>query len=66
MDTNEKIQCSVATLANANELAYSIVQNCLGNDVSDSISGKPILRATILSLTQSRIQADKTRFLGVQ
>lgn len=66
MTTEEKIQCSASTLANANELAFNIIQNCLGNDVSDSIDGKPILRATVLSLVQSRIQADKTRFLGVQ
>jgi hypothetical protein len=51
----EKTIHSAAVLANATDLACNVILNIAGNSISNSINGSPIMRASLVSLIQSRI-----------
>ena len=56
MDTpisQQAVNQTLATLANANELVRYVAQEVVGNEVADTINGSPISRDTIYALSQA-------------
>ena len=45
---------SLVTLANASELAVSIILNVVGNDISDSINGAQLSSIALNTIVQAR------------
>ena len=61
MDVNTQVALNNAkqsqvVLANAAELAVAVILNVVGNDVSDSINGKPVGMGILNSIIQARFQ----------
>lgn len=62
---NPQSAVTLAVLANCNEIARGILQNIMGNDIANTIEGSPVTRAVLFNLTQSRIQANLSRYKEV-
>jgi len=54
MTTESTAKPSLVTLANASELAVSIILNVVGGDVSDSINGAQVSSAALTNIVQAR------------
>lgn len=54
--TIETTKTTQVTLANAAELAVSVILQVIGNDISDSINGTPIGASMLNGLAQARFQ----------
>lgn len=63
MQTNQSIS-TLVTLANANELAATIVLGVVGNDVADTINNSPLTKEIIFEMTQSQIKKTVSESLG--
>lgn len=48
---------SITVLANANELVTRVIQEVVGNDVSDSINGSALTNDVVCSIVQHRYKA---------
>lgn len=51
--SQQAVQQTLATLANANELVRCVAQEVVGNDVADTINGSPISIDTVFGLSQA-------------
>lgn len=58
MTTNENRTKTLITVANATQLAASIVSEIVGNEISDTVEGNPISDLTVSNLINNKI-ADK-------
>ena len=52
----QRVEKSLVALANATELASSIITEIAGNDISNSINGSTITRNAARTLIQSRFK----------
>lgn len=58
------IETTLKTLGNAVELATSVVQDVVGNDIADSLNGTPLTNVLIADVVESRFTAELAKYLG--
>lgn len=63
MQLNESIN-TLVTLANAVELTVLVTQNVVGEEIADTIEGKPIDRSDISQIAISTFQSSLSNVIG--
>lgn len=62
--STERVNRSIVTLSNVNELAVRVLRNVVGNDIADTLNGSPLTNALICSIVQSRTKTVLERRLA--
>lgn len=63
MNEVEQKAVSLATLANATEIASSVIEKIAGNEISNHVDGKPVRHADLTDTIAAKFQSHLSKYL---